>query len=67
MILWQMRENTPKDMEQVSTKWLRDHLNTRSENVLRKEHSEIAIAYFQSIVPTLPKDAKISRDEMEQR
>ena len=67
MTLWQMRENTPKDMKQVSTKWLRDHLNSRSEKVLRKEHPEIAIAYFQSIVPTLPKDAKISRDEMEQR
>ncbi len=67
MILWQMQENTPKDMEQVSTKCLRDHLNSRSENALRKDHPKTAIAYFQSIVPTLSKDTKISRDEMEQR
>ena len=46
---------------------VRDHLNSFSREALRKERAKNAIAYFQSIVPTLPKDAKISRDEMEQR
>ncbi|MBR4416490.1 MAG: hypothetical protein IKS67_06955 [Victivallales bacterium] len=46
---------------------VRDHLNRFSGEALRKKRAEIAIAYFQSIVPTLPKDTKISRDEMEQR
>ncbi len=46
---------------------VRDYLNNLSEKVLRKEQPEIAIAFFQSIVPTLPKDAKIPREELEQR
>ena len=49
------------------TQMVGNHLNSLSEKVLRKERPEIAIAYFQSIVPTLPKDAKIPREEMEQR
>ena len=46
---------------------VRDYLNNLSEKVLCKEQPEIAIAFFQSIVPTLPQDTKIARDEMEQR
>ena len=46
---------------------IRDHLNRFSREALRKERAEIAIAFFQSIVPTLSKETKISRDEMEQR
>ena len=46
---------------------VREYLNSLSEKVLRKEHPEIAIAYFQSIVPNLPQDAKNPREELEQR
>ena len=46
---------------------IRDHLNRFSGEAQRKERAEIAIAFFQSIVPTLPKDTKITRDEMEER
>ena len=46
---------------------IRDHLNRFSGEAKRKERAENAIAFFQSIVPTLPKDTKITRDEMEER
>lgn len=46
---------------------VRDHLNRLSGEAQRKERAEIAIAFFQSIVPTLPKDSKFTHEEMEQR
>ena len=46
---------------------IRDHLNRFSGEAQRKERAENAIAFFQNIVPTLPKDTKITRDEMEER
>ena len=46
---------------------VRDHLNRFSGEALRKKRAENAIAFFQNIVPTLPKDTKITRDEMEER
>lgn len=48
-------------------KMIRDYLNSFTEKALCQKHAENAIAFFQSIVPSLPKDTKISRDEMEQR
>ena len=46
---------------------IRDHLKRFSQDVERQKRSEEALAFFQKIVPTLPKDAKITRDEMEER
>ena len=46
---------------------VRDHLHSFSQEASRQERAEKALALFQRIVPTLPKDAKISRDEMEER
>ena len=48
-------------------KMIRDYLNSFTKKALCQKHAENAIAFFQSIVPSLPKDTKISRDEMEQR
>ena len=46
---------------------VRDHLQKFSQEASRQERAEKALELFQRIVPTLPKDAKISRDEMEER
>ena len=46
---------------------VRDHLKSFSQEAERQQYAEKAMAFYQSIVPTLPADAKISRDEMEQR
>ena len=46
---------------------IRDHLDRFSREAGRLERAKNAIAFFQGIVPTLPKDSKITRDEMEER
>ena len=46
---------------------VRDHLKRFSEEATRQDEAQRALAFFQSIVPTLPKDTRITRDEMEQR
>ena len=46
---------------------IRDHLDRFSREAVRRERAKNAIAFFQSIVPILPKGAKITRDEMEER
>ena len=46
---------------------VKEYLNSLSGKALCTKHAENAIAFFQSIDPSLPKDTQISRDEMEQR
>ena len=46
---------------------IRDHLRRFSQEAVCQESAERALAFFQSITPTLPKDTRITRDEMEQR
>ena len=46
---------------------IRDHLKNFSQDSDRQRRADDALAFFQSIVPTLPKNSKITRDEMEQR
>ena len=46
---------------------VRDHLQRFSREAERRKNAENAIAFFQKIVPTIPKDVRISREEMEQR
>ena len=46
---------------------IREHLRRFSHEAVRQESAERALAFFQSITPSLPKETRISRDEMEQR
>jgi hypothetical protein len=46
---------------------IRDYLKRFSQDSERQKRADDALAFFQSIFPTLPKNAKITRDEMEQR
>ena len=46
---------------------IRDHLDRFSSDAIRRGRSKNAIAFFQSIVPILPKGAQITRDEMGER
>ena len=46
---------------------VRDHLRRFSQETTRQDEVQRALAFFQSIVPTLPKKTRITRDEMEQR
>ena len=46
---------------------VRDHLKNFSSEAERQQRAAMAMSFFQSIVPTLPKDAKITRDEMERQ
>ncbi|MBQ7178890.1 MAG: hypothetical protein IJS08_15850 [Victivallales bacterium] len=44
---------------------VREHLMKYSQEDEHRKIVEEAVAFFQQIAPTLPKGAKISRDEME--
>ena len=46
---------------------VREHLKRFSQDATRQEEAQRAMTFFQNIVPMLPKDSRITRDEMEQR
>ncbi|MBQ9366350.1 MAG: hypothetical protein IJT83_01115 [Victivallales bacterium] len=46
---------------------VREHLKRFSQESVRQDNTEKALAFFKSIVPTIPKGTTITRDEMEQR
>jgi len=46
---------------------VREYLKRFSLEPARQDEAEKAMAFFLSLTPTLPKEVKITRDEMEQR
>ncbi len=46
---------------------VREHLKRFSQDATRQEEAQRAMTFFQSIIRTLPKDTRNTRDEMEQR
>ena len=44
---------------------VREHLKKYSKEKERQKLVDEAMSFFQQLMPTLPKDAKISREEME--
>ena len=46
---------------------VREHLKSFSQEPVRQDIAERALAFFKSIAPTIPKGTTITRDEMEQR